>query len=58
MALYTNRVIHNPRLKNPTVVVITDRNELDGQLIETFLQSQLLPENPSRSGEVPSSGRS
>ncbi|MBP2412288.1 type I restriction enzyme R subunit [Arthrobacter stackebrandtii] len=46
MELYTNRVIRHPRLKNPTVVVITDRNELDGQLYETFTQSQLLPEAP------------
>ncbi|MEO8221821.1 MAG: type I restriction endonuclease subunit R [Specibacter sp.] len=46
MELYTNRVIRHPRLKNPTVVVITDRNELDGQLFETFRQSQLLPELP------------
>jgi type I restriction enzyme R subunit len=46
MELYTNRVIRHPRLKNPTVVVITDRNELDGQLYETFAQSQLLPEKP------------
>ncbi|MDJ0312696.1 type I restriction endonuclease subunit R [Arthrobacter sp. H35-D1] len=48
MELYTNRVIRHPRLKNPTVVVITDRNELDGQLFETFLQSQLLPETPQQ----------
>ncbi|MET4002175.1 type I restriction enzyme R subunit [Arthrobacter sp. UYCu511] len=48
MELYTNRVIRHPRLKNPTVVVITDRNELDGQLYETFLQSQLLPEKPQK----------
>lgn len=46
MELYTNRVIRHPRLKNPTVVVITDRNELDGQLYESFAQSQLLPEKP------------
>ena len=48
MEPYTNRLIHHPRLKNPTVVVITDRNELDGQLIETFLQSHLLPEKPQQ----------
>lgn len=44
MELYTNLVIRHPKLRNPTVVVITDRNELDGQLYETFVQSQLLPE--------------
>ncbi|MCC3296818.1 type I restriction endonuclease subunit R [Arthrobacter caoxuetaonis] len=44
MELYTNLVIRHPKLRNPTVVVITDRNELDGQLFESFLASQLLPE--------------
>jgi type I restriction enzyme R subunit len=44
MELYTNLVIRHPKLRNPTVVVITDRNELDGQLFESFLGSQLLPE--------------
>ncbi|MBP3042423.1 type I restriction endonuclease subunit R [Arthrobacter jiangjiafuii] len=44
MELYTNLVVRHPKLRNPTVVVITDRNELDGQLFETFVQSQLLPE--------------
>jgi type I restriction enzyme R subunit len=46
MELYTNLVSRHPKLKNPTVVVITDRNELDGQLYETFAASLLLPEKP------------
>ncbi|WP_075891865.1 type I restriction endonuclease subunit R [Actinomyces provencensis] len=46
MELYANLVITDPALLNPTIVVITDRNELDGQLYETFLRSQLLPEKP------------
>ncbi|MGX7725076.1 type I restriction endonuclease subunit R [Rhodococcus sp. 5G237] len=46
MELYANQVIRHPRLANPTIVVITDRNELDGQLYETFARSQLLPERP------------
>ncbi|MGW3669565.1 hypothetical protein [Streptomyces sp. NPDC005141] len=28
---------------NPTVVVITDRNDLDDQLYSTFLESEILP---------------
>lgn len=44
MELYANLVIRHPKLRNPTIVVITDRNELDGQLFQTFKQSQLLPE--------------
>lgn len=46
MELYANKVIRHPKLANPTIVVITDRNELDGQLYETFARSQLLPEEP------------
>ncbi|WP_026552204.1 type I restriction endonuclease subunit R [Arthrobacter sp. H20] len=46
MELYTNQVTRHPKLLNPTIVVITDRNELDGQLYETFAQSLLLPEKP------------
>jgi len=46
MELYTNLVSRHPKLRNPTVVVITDRNELDGQLYETFAQSLLLAEKP------------
>ena len=46
MELYTNQVQRHPLLTNPTVVVITDRKELDGQLFGAFLISRLLPETP------------
>jgi type I restriction enzyme R subunit len=36
MAFYAGRVILEPAMKNPTVVVITDRNDLDDQLFGTF----------------------
>src|SRR6185312_463231 len=48
MELYTNRVMRHPQLKNPTVVVITDRNELDGQLYSGFARSLLLPDTPQQ----------
>ncbi|ALO65797.1 DEAD/DEAH box helicase [Arthrobacter alpinus] len=48
MELYTNQVMRRPELRNPTVVVITDRNELDGQLFEGFSRSLLLPESPQQ----------
>ncbi len=48
MELYANLVSHQPKLLNPTIVVITDRNELDGQLYQTFNQSLLLPEKPKQ----------
>lgn len=46
MELYTNLVSRHPKLKNPTVIVVTDRTELDGQLYQTFDQSLLLAEKP------------
>jgi type I restriction enzyme R subunit len=36
MAFYTGRLVLHPDMQNPTVVVITDRNDLDGQLFDTF----------------------
>ena len=46
MELYASLVMVHPKLANPTIVVITDRKELDGQLFDTFRISQLLPEQP------------
>ena len=36
MAFYAGRIIQDPRTMNPTIVVITDRNDLDDQLYGTF----------------------
>ena len=36
MAFYAGKVILQPEMANPTVVVITDRNDLDDQLFGTF----------------------
>jgi type I restriction enzyme R subunit len=45
MVFYTGKIVQ--RLNNPTVVVITDRNDLDDQLYETFVASkQLLRQTP------------
>lgn len=46
MELYTHLVAQQPKLKNPTVVVVTDRKDLDGQLYATFDRSKLLGESP------------
>ena len=48
MELFTHQVMCHPKLLNPTVVVITDRTELDGQLFEGFDASLLLPEKPQQ----------
>ena len=47
MTCFAARVMQEPRLENPTIVVITDRNDLDGQLMGVFSLSQdLLREQP------------
>ncbi|MFC0039631.1 type I restriction endonuclease subunit R [Actinomadura rayongensis] len=48
MELYSNQVLKHPALGNPTIVVITDRNDLDDQLFDGFNASELLPEKPVR----------
>jgi type I restriction enzyme R subunit len=46
MAFYAGRVIREPAMANPTVVVITDRNDLDDQLFGTFSRCQDLLRQP------------
>lgn len=48
MELYTHAVQRHPKLLNPTIVVVTDRTELDGQLFDSFSKSQLLGEKPQQ----------
>lgn len=36
MAFYAGQLVRQPELKNPTIVVVTDRNDLDDQLFKTF----------------------
>ena len=36
MAFYAGRLVKHPAMKNPTLVVLTDRNDLDDQLFATF----------------------
>ena len=42
MAFYAGRIIREPAMANPTVVVLTDRNDLDDQLFGTFARCQEL----------------
>ena len=47
MAFYAGRVILEPAMEDPTIVVITDRNDLDGQLFGTFARChELLGQTP------------
>src|SRR5690606_38592302 len=49
MAFYAGRVILHPAMENPTLVVITDRNDLDDQLFSTFASCyELLRQQPQQ----------
>lgn len=42
MVFYTGCIVSNPEFNNPTIVVLTDRNDLDNQLFGTFCASSKL----------------
>lgn len=42
MVFYTGCVVSSPEFNNPTIVVLTDRNDLDNQLFDTFCASSKL----------------
>ena len=46
MAFYAGAIIREPAMENPTVVVLTDRNDLDDQLFGTFSRCQDLLRQP------------
>ncbi|MBW2343913.1 MAG: type I restriction endonuclease subunit R [Deltaproteobacteria bacterium] len=47
MVFYAGRIVLHPAMENPTVVVITDRNDLDDQLFGTFARChELLRQKP------------
>ena len=49
MAFYAGRIIREPAMANPTVVVLTDRNDLDDQLFATFARcADLLRQPPAQ----------
>ncbi|HZH42110.1 MAG TPA: type I restriction endonuclease subunit R, partial [Gemmatimonadales bacterium] len=51
MAFYAGRAIREPAMANPTIVVLTDRNDLDDQLFGTFSRCQdLLRQPPVQAG--------
>ena len=51
MTCFAARVMQEPLMENPTIVVITDRNDLDGQLFGVFsLAQDLLREQPVQAG--------
>lgn len=46
MVFYAGRLVLHPKLQNPTIVVITDRNDLDDQLFGTFSRCDELLRQP------------
>jgi len=46
MVFYAGRIIREPAMENPTIVVLTDRNDLDDQLFGTFSRCQDLLRQP------------
>lgn len=51
MCCYAGKLLQQPEMNNPTIVVVTDRNDLDGQLFNTFNNAkELLRQTPVQAG--------
>lgn len=49
MVFYAGKLIIEPRMENPTLLILTDRNDLDDQLFDTFKNcNQLLRQFPKQ----------
>ena len=49
MVFYAAKLMRDPRMNNPTMVFLTDRNDLDDQLFgEVFAPALILPERPTQ----------
>ena len=47
MCCYAGKLLQQPEMNNPTLIVVTDRNDLDGQLFATFSSAkELLKQEP------------
>ena len=51
MAFYAGAIAREPAMANPTIVVLTDRNDLDDQLFGTFARCQDLLGQPPEQAE-------
>ncbi|HRN51843.1 MAG TPA: type I restriction endonuclease subunit R [Anaerolineales bacterium] len=52
MLFYAGKIIAQPEMENPTLVVVTDRNDLDGQLYDTFKGAvDLLRQTPQQASD-------
>ncbi|NNN21371.1 MAG: type I restriction endonuclease subunit R, partial [Acidimicrobiales bacterium] len=49
MLCYSNKMMRSLKMQNPTLVILTDRNDLDDQLFdEVFAPAKILPETPQQ----------
>ena len=49
MCCYAGKLLQQPEMNNPTLVVVTDRNNLDGQLYQQFCSArELLKQTPEQ----------
>ena len=52
MCCYAGKLLQQREMNNPTLVVVTDRNDLDGQLFQTFCAAQeLLKQTPVQAND-------
>lgn len=52
MVCYAGKLLAQPSMNNPTIVVVTDRNDLDGQLHDTFgMAAETLKQSPVQAGD-------
>ncbi len=52
MVCYASKLLAQPEMNNPTIVVVTDRNDLDGQLFNTFSMAvETLKQTPVQAGD-------
>lgn len=52
MVCYAGKLLAQSEMNNPTIVVVTDRNDLDGQLFDTFTMAKdALKQTPIRIGD-------
>ncbi|MDF0534692.1 type I restriction endonuclease subunit R [Shewanella sp. A32] len=49
MVCFASKLLQQPEMNNPTLVVVTDRNDLDGQLFNTFeMAKETLKQDPQQ----------
>lgn len=49
MTFYAGKIVQHPAMENPTILVLTDRNDLDDQLFQTFSNcSEILRQAPAQ----------